>query len=125
MLKIQEVLHKDGILNAIKFQNDDIQWKIDRFTVGGSAWAVQWITRHCVNIYENKPIRAKGYIKLPAWINNKKLITINIQNNDDKSFIYCLARRFDPIPETKHLERVSKHLKKTCTDRVFIKLWHL
>ena len=39
---------------------------------------------------------------------------INIKNDDDKCFIYCLGRRFDPNPETEHLERVSKHLKEVC-----------
>ena len=79
------------------------------------------ILRHYINIYQNEPIQAKGYIKLPDWINHKKA-TINIKNDDDKCFIYCLGRRFDPNPETKDLERVSKHLKEVSNKLGFDKI---
>ena len=119
--KIQQILHESDIIKTVNFQNDDIKRKIDSFTVGGSGWAVRQILRHYINIYQNEPIRAKGYIQLPDWINNKKA-TINIKNNDDKCFIYCLGRRFDPKPETKNLERVSKHLRSVCEKIGFNKI---
>ena len=93
----------------------------DRLTVGGSGWAIDRIWNHNISIYEYRPLRAKGYIKLPDWINNK-LATINIKNNDDKCFVYCLARRFDKNPEKHHLERVSKHLKENVKQMKFDKL---
>ena len=39
-----------------------------------------------------------------------KKLRYNIQNSDDKCFIYCLGRALDPLPEKKHLDRVSKHI---------------
>ena len=119
--KVQQVLHVDDITNAINCQNSDIRQKIDRFTAGGSGWAVRKIHRHFINIYHYEAIRAKGYIKLPDWINNKKA-TINIQNDDDRCFIYCLGRRFDDHPEKNHLERVNEHLKKVCGELAFDKI---
>jgi len=98
--KIQQVLHESDIVAAINNQNNDIRCKIDRYTFGGSGWVIGRIVGHQINIYQNELIRAKGYIKLPHWINNKKA-TVNIQNIDDKCFIYCLGRRFDPNPEKK------------------------
>src|SRR6478609_9165201 len=80
--KVQQVLHESDISAAVNFQNNDIQRRIDRFTVGGSGFAVKRIVSHRINIYQNQLIGAGGYIKLPAWINNKKA-TINIQNYDD------------------------------------------
>ena len=56
---------------------------------------------------------AKSYIPLPSEIQNKKT-TINIQNKDDKCFIYCLGRALDPTPEKSNLKRVSTHLKTVC-----------
>ena len=79
------------------------------------------ILNHSINIYEYKPIKAHGYIKLPDWINNKKA-TINIQNKDDKCFVYCLARRFDKNPEKHHLERISKHILDVCSKLNFDKI---
>ena len=38
--KVQQVLHESDIVKTVNFQNSDIQQKIDRFTVGGSGWAV-------------------------------------------------------------------------------------
>ena len=58
-------------------------------------------------------LAARSYIKLPAEIQNR-LATINIQNADDKCFIYCLGRALDPNPEPSKLERVSLHLKNVC-----------
>src|ERR1051325_2518945 len=112
-ITITQASEIDDVLNTAK---EKVLRRIDRFTNGASGWAVNRITRHYVNINKNKPLRGSSYIPLPDKINNKQA-TINIQNkNDDKCFIYCLARRFDPNPEKNHLERVSKHLKKVCSD---------
>src|SRR3989454_9506520 len=112
------VTHKSEIKEAVKLQKEGLLRQIDRFTNGGSGLRIHRITRNFINIYKYKPLRARGFIKLPDKINNKKA-TINIQNKDDKCFICCLGRRFDPNPESKNLERVSKHLKKTCSDLGF------
>src|SRR5277367_3531774 len=119
--KIQPVLHESDICSSINYQNNNIRCIIDRYTVGGSGWTVGRIVSHQINIYQNQLIRARGYIKLPDWINNKKA-TINIQNKDDKCFIYYLGIRFDSNPETKNLERVSKHLKIVCSELGFDKI---
>src|SRR3989454_286052 len=119
--KCVTVTHKSEIKEALKLQKESLLRQIDRFTNGGSGLRIHRITRNFINIYKYKPLRARGFIKLPDKINNKKA-TINIQNKDDKCFIYCLGRRFDPNPESKNLERVSKHLKKTCCDLGFDKI---
>ena len=115
------ITHKSEIKEAVKLQKEGLLRQIDRFTNGGSGLRIHRITRNFINIYKYKPLRARGFIILPDKINNKKA-TINIQNKDDKCFIYCLGRRFDPNPESKNLERVSKHLKKTCCDLGFDKI---
>ena len=88
----------------------DIEVRIDRFTMEGSGWSVIDLLNHDLHVNKYDPLVARSYIKLPAEIQNKKA-TINIQNADDKCFIYCLGRALDPSPEKSHLERVSKHLE--------------
>ena len=66
-------------------------------------------------------MRGKSYIPLPKSIQNRKA-TINIKNKDDKCFIYCLARRFDPNPQKDHLEKCNKHLKKACEKLGYCKI---
>jgi hypothetical protein len=79
----------------------------------GSGWSVIDLLNHDLYVNKYDPLVARSYIKLPDEIQNKKA-TINIQNSDDKCFIYCLGRALDPSPEKNHLDRVSKHLKAVC-----------
>ena len=79
------------------------------------------IIKKIINTYIYKPLRGKSYISLPKSIQNRKA-RINIKNNDDKCFIYCLGRRFDPNPQKDHLEKCNKHLKKTCENLGFGKI---
>ena len=116
--KVTTVTHRSEIKKSLELQRDGLLRRIDRFTNGGSGWRIHRIMRHYVNINKYKPLRARGFIALPNEINNRKA-TINIQNKDDKCFIYCLGRAFDPNPEKAHLERVSKHLKQVCTELGF------
>ena len=113
--KSAAITHESDILQAIQTQRDKISIGIDRYTNEGSGWVVDEITGHYLNVGEYKPLAAKSYIPLPDWIQNKKA-TINIKNDDDKCFMYCLGRVLDPNPEKKNLERVSNHLKKVCKD---------
>src|SRR6266536_1392957 len=112
MIAITNIGEIDG---AVLTMNEGIHRRIDRFTVGGSGWSVEETTRHYITIAKYSPLAARSYIPLPGGIQNKKA-TINIKNEDNKCFAYCLGRVLDPNPEKDHLERVSKHLKKVCTD---------
>src|SRR5207244_1937138 len=105
----------------VKNQKKCILKKIDRITNYSSRIKIHRNTRNFINIYKYKLLRARKFIKLTDKINNKKA-TINIQNKDDKCFIYCLGRRFDSNPEKAHLERVNKHLTKVCSDLAFDKI---
>ena len=113
--KPSTVTHKSQTVKAMKVYKEDIIRRIDRFTNVGSGWAVSEIRRHFISIAHYDPLSAEGFIPLPNKIQNS-LATINIQNNDDKCFMYCLGRVLDPKPEKNHLERVSKHLKDVCAD---------
>ena len=109
----QVIMNKDDTKSALQNMRSDIEVKIDRFTMLGSGWAVIGLLNHDLHVNKYDPLAARSYIKLPAEIQNR-LATINIQNTDDKCFIYCLDRALDPNPEPSKLERVSSHLKNVC-----------
>ena len=109
------ITHESDISKAIQMQRNQISIGIDRFTNNGSGWVIDEITKHYLNVGDYKPLAAKSYIPLPSCIQNRKA-TINIKNDDDKCFMYCLGRFLDPNPEKKNLERVSQHLKRVCKD---------
>ena len=114
-VKSVPITHESELTEAVKKQNEEIKSRIDRYTVGGSGWTIEEIQRHYITLSKYKPLTGRTYIPLPEAIQNKKA-TINIQNNDNKCFMYCLGRALDPNPEKEHLERVSKNLKKVCQD---------
>src|SRR5271157_2903278 len=111
--KAQTLTNKTVMTNTIQIINENIQNRIDQFTNNGSGWVISAITRHFLSVNKYSPLAAKSYIKLPDTITNRKA-TINIQNDDDKCFMYCLGRALDPNPEKHHLERVNQHLKDVC-----------
>ena len=109
----QVIMNNDDTKSALQNMRSDIEVRIDRFTMEGSGWAVVGLLNHDLHVNKYDPLAARSYIKLPAEIQNR-LATINIQNTDDKCFIYCLGRALDPNPEPSKLERVSSHLKNVC-----------
>src|SRR6266536_5616633 len=86
MIAITNIGKIDG---AVLSMNEGIHRRIDRFTIGGSGWSVEEMTRHFITIAKYKPLAARSYIPLPGGIQNKKA-TINIKNEDNKCFMYCL-----------------------------------
>ena len=106
----QVITNKNDIESALQNMRSEIEDRIDRFTMEGSGWAVIGVLNHDLHVNKYDPLAARSYIPLPSEIQNKKA-TINIQNSDDKCFIYCLGRALDPTPEKTNLERVSTHLK--------------
>ena len=109
----QVIMSKTGIESALQNMRSDIEIRIDRFTMEGSGWAVIGLLNHELHVNKYDPLVARSYIPLPSEIQNRKA-TINIQNNDNKCFIYGLGRALDPTPEKNNLDCVSKHLKNVC-----------
>ena len=75
----------------------------------GSGWVfveVENLTLHTV-IWD--PLKASSYIKLPEELKNKKAI-INMKNEDDKCFMWCVLRGINPSKD-KHPSRIDKDLK--------------
>ena len=56
---------------------------------------------------EWNPLNAGSYMELPAYLKNKKAI-INMKNQDDKCFLWCVLRALNP--KDNHPERVDKNL---------------
>ena len=71
------------------------------------------LERRRVNKYDL--LVARTYIKRPDEIQNRRT-SINIQNSDDKCFIYCLGRALAPPFERKKIKNVSAHTRKRCLD---------
>ena len=62
----------------------------------GSGWYLKEIVNLEIHTVDFKPMRGSAYFPLPDWIMRKKAI-VNIRNDDDKCFLWCVLRYLHPI----------------------------
>ena len=92
----------------IKICIDGIEGGIENYQETGSAWYFKEVEKLEIHTVEYNPTKGSSYIPLPDWISNKKAI-VNIQNKDEKCFLWCILRYLHPIDKNK--ERLTD-LKK-------------
>ena len=68
---------------------------IDAYQENGSGWYFVEVLQLEIHTVEFNPSKGSSYIPLPDWISNKKAI-INIQNKDEKCFLWCILRYLHP-----------------------------
>ena len=83
---------KDILSQMIK----EILEKISTFQRNGSGWYFKEVSSLEIDIVDYKPIKGSSYIPLPDFIMKKKSI-INIQNKDNKCFLWSILRYLLPI----------------------------
>ena len=55
-----------------------------------------------------RPPVGRGYVELPDFIKGKKAV-LNIQNKDNKCFLWCILAALHPVEREKNPKRVSKY----------------
>ena len=75
----------------------------------GSGWVFVEVKRLILKIDKWDPLKASSYIDLPKELKNKKAL-INMQNTDNKCFLWCVLRALYPSKD-KHPSRIDKDLK--------------
>ena len=92
---------------------DTINGLIEAYQQKGSAWYLKEVVQLEIHTVEFNPAKGSSYIKLPQWISNKKAI-VNIQNNDEKCFLWCVLRYLHPKEDheekLKDLEKYENEL---------------
>ena len=78
------------------------------FQSGGSGWRLYNIIKLELHTVGYTPLRGETWIPLPKELADKKAI-INMQNKDNKCFLWCVLRALNP--KDKHPERIDKELK--------------
>ena len=75
--------------------------KLEVYQKNGSGWYFNEVIQLEINTVEYNPAKGSSYIPpLPDWISNKKAI-VNIQNKDEKCFLWCVLRYLHPIDKNK------------------------
>ena len=71
---------------------------LEAFQKNGSGWYFNEVVQLEIHTVEFNPTKGSSYIPLPDWITNKKAI-VNIQNKDEKCFLWCILRYLHPVDE--------------------------
>ena len=69
-------------------------------------WIVEEILSQYLNLSSYLPLSGSTYVKLPKDLSHPMKDLINIQNNDNKCFLWCHVRHLNC--EGKHLWRIIK-----------------
>ena len=101
-------LESTDVDKLIEFCYEGIEARIEAYTEKGSGWYFKEVEKLEIHTAEYNPTKGSSYIPLPDWISNKKAI-VNLQNKDEKCFLWCILRYL--YPKESHEERL-KDLKK-------------
>ena len=74
----------------------------------GSGWTFLVVIKLVLHVTKWEPIYGSSYMPLDPYLENKKAI-INMKNEDDKCFMWCVLRAL--YPKDKNAERIDKDLK--------------
>ncbi|CAH3140314.1 unnamed protein product [Porites evermanni] len=93
--------------NLIQICKDSIDANIEAYQEAGSAWYFKEVDKLEIHTVEYNPTNGSSYIPLPDWISNKKAI-VNIQNKDEKCFLWCILRYLHPREDNDYRLTDSK-----------------
>ena len=103
------VLEGTDISELYNEMADEIEEEIQKVNESeGSGWVLVGVISLVLHITKWEPIYGSSYISLDPYIANKKAI-INMKNEDDKCFMWCVLRAL--YPKNDHPERIDKDLK--------------
>ena len=88
----------------------EIFYIIDNWINEGSGWIIESIEGFYLNISAYSTLIGSTYIKLPDQLNNSMKGLINIQNNDNKCFLWCHVRHLNLVE--KNPQRITKEEKE-------------
>ena len=89
---------------------DEIEEEIQKVqNAEGSGWQFLKVIKLVLHTTKWEPIYGSSYIPLDPYLANKKAI-INMQNEDDKCFMWSVLRAL--YPKDNHPERIDKDLKR-------------
>ena len=109
--------HSDIHINLERSDEDDIYItmterileKMATFQSLGSGWRLYNIINIELHTVSYIPLRGETWIALPKELTNKNAI-INMQNKDNKCFLWCVLRALNPCE--KNPQRIDKKLKE-------------
>ena len=105
------ILDPVDIIEFLGRAAENILSNIAKWISNGSGWLIKEVSGHFINIVKYLPLRGNSYIQLPKELQHHKKGLINLQNRDDKCFLWCHNRYLNPCK--KNPQRITKDDRET------------
>ena len=89
-------LEKSDVKVILSLMLREIMGNLINYQRKGTGWYFKEVISFEIHIVDYKPMRGETYIPLPEFIMKKKSI-INIQNKDNKCFLWSILRYLHPV----------------------------
>ena len=103
----ESVYSEDAVDKFIRSKKGDLarrlQARID-YQIG-SGWSLKRVVGLFISTYTQKPSRGSSYIPTPVALCNPKLGLINIKNEDQECFKYCML--YHQSNKAKNTDRIT------------------
>ena len=103
--RIYTVLNEEELKKAIDNMASDIEIKVENSQLRKSGYTIKKVDGIHIHYDKYNPTRGGKYIELPRWVALKKAC-INIKNDDEYCFKYCVQSKFYDIYKKDHPDRM-------------------
>ena len=107
------------ILNELEIRDfydqavEEILNRIARWISKGSGWVIERILNLYFNVVSYVPLKGRSYFPLPEELRHHRKGLINLQNDDNKCFLWCHVRHLNPIENNpQRVKETDKALAK-------------
>jgi len=102
----QAVTVDEGQEYDIDALQNNLLHKVDQWNKRGSNFNIERVSRFVLCIHPYRPLHDSTFVRTPDFLANKHCL-INVQNNDEKCFIWSVLSAL--YPATHHPYRLSKY----------------
>ena len=88
----------------------EIIYRIDNWISERNGWIIEEIQNQYLNVSSYSPLIGSTYIELPSDLKHSKERLINLQNDDNKCFLWCHIRHLNLVD--KNPQRITKEDKE-------------
>jgi len=86
---------------------DNLDHKVEQRNRRGSNFNIERVSRFVLSIHPYRPLHGSTFVRTPDYL-AKKHCLINVQNNDEKCFVWSVLSA--PYPATHHTYRLSNYI---------------
>ena len=97
------------IRKGVQAMRTKLEYKLDNFLLEGTEWKIKSINHFFIECISIRVARGASYIPTPSPYNNSKCGLINIRNEDQECFKWCM--KYHQSPMDKHSDRTTVLIK--------------